>query len=73
MQIGDYVIKPTSDDAENKLIEFIKFNGFKHALKFENFLKEDNKLLVINVIQKTYFYLDKYYVSSDAINERIFL
>ena len=52
MQIGDYVIKPTSVDAENKLIEFIKFNGFKHAFKFENFLKEDNKLLVINVIRK---------------------
>ena len=72
MQIGDYAIKPTSDDAEKKLIDFIKFNGFKHALKFENFLKEDNKLLVINVIHKTYFYLDKYYVSSNVINERIF-
>ena len=28
MQIGNYVIKPISDDAEKKLMEFIKFNGF---------------------------------------------
>ena len=52
MQIGDYLIKPTSDSAEKKLIDFIKFNGFKHAFKFENFLKEDNKLLRFEGIWK---------------------
>ncbi|ALT68269.1 hypothetical protein [Methanobrevibacter millerae] len=72
MQIGDYVIKPTSNSAEKKLIEFIKFNGFNHALKFENSHTIDNRLLVINVIRKTYFYIDKHNLSSNLINEKTF-
>ena len=72
MQIGDYVIKTTSDIAEKQLLEFIKFNGFKHASKFENPNIGDNNLLVINVIHKTYFYIDKHYVTSDVINEKTF-
>ena len=47
MQIGDYVIKTTSDIAEKQLLEFIKFNGFKHASKFENPNIGDNNLLKI--------------------------
>ena len=72
MQIGDYAIKPTSDSAEKELIEFIKFNGFKHVFKFENSYTDDNKLLIINVIRKTYFFIEKFYVSLNAIDEKTF-
>ena len=55
MQIGDYAIKPTSDSAEKELIEFIKFNGFKHVFKFENSYTDDNKLLIINLLDLEYY------------------
>ena len=68
MQIGDYIIKPSSKSSEQNLMDFLKFNSFSHDSRFENHPIETRELvIVVNVINRTYFNIDKFFVPSDKI------
>ena len=64
MQTGDYVVKPTDKKAEEELIEFLKSNDFTYKSEFENNPLNNDYLIVINVIHRFYFTLDKFFITS---------
>lgn len=59
MQIGEYAVEPTN---EKELKEFLEFNNFQYNSDFENLQKNSNPILVINIIKRFYFYIDKFFV-----------
>ncbi|MBR4447203.1 hypothetical protein [Methanobrevibacter sp.] len=74
MQLGDYIVKPSSKSAEEELIDFLKFNNFSYGLEFENISSNVEHVMVVNVIRKTYFNIDEFFVPhSKAICETEFL
>ena len=68
MQIGEYAVDSTN---EKGLKEFLEFNEFQYKSDFENLYKNSNPTLVINIIKRFYFYIDKYFVYP-RINEEEF-
>lgn len=60
MQIGEYVVKPNCIRDENQLIRFLGSNDFTYAYDFENNPLNREYLIVINVIHRTYFRIDRY-------------
>ena len=68
MQIGEYAVDSTN---EKGLKEFLEFNEFQYKSDFENLYKNSNTTLVINIIKRFYFYIDKYFVYP-RINEEEF-
>ena len=68
MQIGEYAVDSTN---EKGLKEFVEFNEFQYKSDFENLYKNSNPTLVINIIKRFYFYIDKYFVYP-RINEEEF-
>ena len=74
MQAGDYAVMPTCIRDENCLINFLKKNDFKYEKYFENNPLDRSYLIVINVIHRIYFRIDKYYLSSSQkLSEKEFL
>ena len=74
MQAGDYAVFPTCIRDENCLINYLKKNGFKYEKYFENDPLDRGYVIVINVIHRIYFRIDKYYIpSSKRISEKEFL
>ena len=74
MQAGDYAVLPTCIRDENCLINFLKKNGFEYEKYFENNPLDREYLIVINVIHRTYFKIDKYYLpSAEKLSEKEFL
>lgn len=73
MQVGDYVIKPSSKSNEEMLFEFLEFNNFSHDHNFENNPLNREYVIVVNVIKRTYFIIDKFFLAADAISEIEFL
>ena len=74
MQAGDYAVLPTCIRDENCLINYLKKNGFKYEKYFENDPLDRDYLIVINVIQRIYFRIDKYYLpSAQKLSEKEFL
>ena len=74
MQVGDYVVKPSCIREENCLKNFLKRNNFKYADYFENNPINREYLIVINVIRRTYFEIDRYYIAGQEIlSEKEFL
>lgn len=74
MQVGDYVVKPSCIREENCLKNFLKMNNFKYADYFENNPINREYLIVINVIRRTYFEIDRYYIAGQEIlSEKEFL
>ena len=73
MQVGDYIVKPSSKSAEEELIDFLKFNNFSHDYELENNPQDRECLIVVNVIRKAYFNVDAFFLpSSEVISEREF-
>ena len=71
MQAGDYAVLPTCIRDENCLINFLKKNGFEYEKYFENNPLDREYLIVINVIHRTYFRIDKYYLpSAEKLSEK---
>ena len=68
MQIGEYAVDSTN---EKGLKEFLESNEFQYKSDFENLYKNSNPTLVINIIKRFYFYIDKYFVYP-RINEEEF-
>ena len=64
MQAGDYAVFPTCIRDENCLINYLKKNGFKYEKYFENDPLDRGYVIVINVIHRIYFRIDKYYIHS---------
>lgn len=74
MQAGDYAVLSTCIRDENCLINFLKKNGFEYEKYFENNPLDREYLIVINVIHRTYFKIDKYYLpSAEKLSEKEFL
>ena len=74
MQAGDYAVFPTCIRDENCLINYLKKNGFKYEKYFENNPINREYLIVINVIRRTYFEIDRYYIAGQEIlSEKEFL
>ena len=73
VQVGDYVIKPSSKSNEEKLIEFLEFNNFYHDSRFENNPLNREHVTVVNVVNRTYFSIDKFFLPSETISEIEFL
>ena len=74
MQVGDYAVLPTCIRDENCLINFLKRNSFKYEKQFENDPLDRGYLIVINVIHRIYFRIDKYYLASaQKLAEKEFL
>ncbi len=74
MQAGDYAVLPTCIRDENCLINFLKKNGSEYEKYFENNPLDREYLIVINVIHRTYFKIDKYYLpSAEKLSEKEFL
>ena len=74
MQAGDYAVLPTCIRDENCLINYLKRNGFKYEKHFENDPLDRGYVIVINVIHRIYFRIDKYYLSSSLrLSEKEFL
>ena len=67
MQIGEYVVKRNCIIDEDELVGFLELNGFTHANDFENVSERSNYLIVVNVIQRTYFRIDKYFSGGEAM------
>ena len=73
MQIGDYAIKVSSVSTEEELIDFLKFNNFRHCEQFDNCPSKDEHLMVVNVINRIYFRISKFYISCETLTESQFL
>lgn len=73
MQAGDYLVKPSCIKDENCLINFLKRNDFKYEKNLENILENKEYWIVINVVHRIYFRIDRYYISSKPISEIEFL
>ena len=73
MQMGDYAIKASSALAEEELIDFLKFNNFRYCEQFDNYPSKDEHLMVVNVINMTYFRISKFYISCETLTESQFL
>ena len=73
MQVGDYVVKPTCIREENCLINFLKRNNFKYEEEFENDASKCEYLIVINIIYRIYFKINRYFIHSNPISEKEFL
>ena len=74
MQLGDYAVKPTCIRDENRLRNFLKQNNFKYEKYFEYNPIGREYVIVINVIHRIYFEIDKYYLSTpERISEIEFL
>ena len=59
MQIGEYAVEPTNED---ELKGFLEFNNFQYNSDFENLNENSDPILVINIIKRFYFYIDKFFV-----------
>lgn len=74
MQLGDYIVKPSSKSAEEDLIDFLKFNNFSYNSEFENVSSNVEHVTVVNAIHKNYFNIGKFFVPySKVISEIEFL
>ena len=73
MQTGDYAVKPTCKRDEDCLIDFLESNGFRYAKNFENNPSNGEYLIVINVIHRTYFRIDRYFLNVMPMSEIEFL
>ena len=73
MQAGDYVVKPTCRREENCLINFLKSNDFRYEDEFENDPSKCEYLIVINIVHRIYFRINRYFISSPPISEKEFL
>lgn len=67
MQLGDYIVKPDNRRDENKLISFLEFNNFRYCKYFEKNPLDNDYLIVINVIHRHYFEIDKYYLAGENL------
>ena len=63
MQTGDYIVKPDCVQDENELIEFLKSNDFTYNHDFEDNSLNRDYLIVVNVIYRSYFMIDKFYIA----------
>ena len=72
MQIGEYVVKPNCIRDENALIRFLESNGFEYADDFENNPLNREYLILINVIQRTYFRIDRYGMTGEPMSAEDF-
>ena len=70
MQIGEYAVEPTN---EKELKEFLEFNNFQYNSDFENLYKNSDPILVINIIKRFYFYIDKFFVYPRISEEEFFI
>lgn len=68
MQLGDYIIKPDCKRDENKLINFLKFNNFRYCKRFEYNPIDNDYLIVVNVIHRYYFEIDKYFLTGEKLS-----
>ena len=64
MQVGDYAVKPSCIDEENRLRNFLKENNFRYEKFFENNPSDREYVIVINVINRIYFEIDKFFIPS---------
>lgn len=71
MQLGEYIVIPTN---EEELVDFLKFNNFTYDSNSENNPLNREHVIVINVINKTYFNCDRLILpSSKRISQSEFL
>lgn len=73
MQLGDYIVNTENRRDENRLVNFLKSNGFKYCKYFERIQLNNDYLLVINTIHRTYFQIDKYYLAGKKLSVEEFL
>lgn len=73
MQLGDYIVKAECRRDENRLVNFLKFNDFSYCKYFERNPLDNDYVIVINSIQRTYFQIDKYYLSGKRLSVEEFL
>lgn len=74
MQLGNYIVKPSSKSAEDDLIDFLKFNNFTYNHELENNPSGREHVIVVNVIRKACFNVDAFFLPScEAICEKEFL
>lgn len=73
MQPGDYLVKPTCIRDKNALKHFLESNAFTREMHFENNPSNNQYLIVINVIHRTYFEIDRYFLFEEAMTENEFL
>ena len=52
-------MKPSHED---ELIEFLKFNGFRHNSMMDNNPSDREYVIVINIVQRFYFIADKFFI-----------
>lgn len=73
MQPGDYLVKPTCIRDENALKHFLESNDFAREMHFENNPSNNQYLIVINVIHRKYFEIDRYFLFEKTLTENEFL
>lgn len=73
MQLGDYIVRPECRRDENKLIEFLKFNNFRYCRRFEYNPCGNEYSIVVNVIHRHYFKIDRYYLTGERLSVEEFL
>jgi len=73
MQLGDYRVFTENRRDENRLIDFLKLNNFKYCKYFENNPLNNEFVIVVNTIHRTYFEIDKYYLFGNWLSVGEFL
>ena len=73
MQVGDYAVETNSLEDENCLIDFLEFNNFNYEENLENYSNEEGYVIIINVIDKSYYKLKSLLASPQIFSEEEFL
>ena len=73
MQVGDYAVKTTSLENENCLIDFLEFNKFNYEENLENYCDKEGYVIIINVIDKSFYKLKSLLASPPILSEEEFL
>ena len=69
MQFGEYAVEPAN---EKELIEFLEFNNFQYNYDFEDKYVNRELVVVINLIKRYYFYIDKFFVKHRITEKEFF-
>lgn len=69
LQVGEYAVTPSH---EKELLEFLKFNGFKHNSRFDNNPSDREYVIVVNVVNRFYFIADRFFIYPHLTEEEFY-
>ena len=69
MQVGEYAVTPSH---ELELLEFLKFNGFKHNSRLDNNPSNREYVIVVNVVKRFYFIADRFFIYPHIVEEEFY-